>query len=50
MLMLSADKRASSIWKRMLKAYEAPSIDENIAAELTNFVKTRKAQMPDEWY
>jgi trimethylamine--corrinoid protein Co-methyltransferase len=34
----------------MLADYKKPAIDENIQAALNEFVATRKASMPDEWY
>jgi trimethylamine--corrinoid protein Co-methyltransferase len=44
------DQRATSRWKQMLADYKKPAMDENIQAALNEFVATRKASMPDEWY
>ena len=47
---LTADQRATALWKQMLADYQAPPIDDKILATLTEFVAERKAAMPDEWY
>lgn len=47
---LTADQRATALWKQMLADYKAPPIDDEIRAALTEFVAARKASMPDEWY
>jgi trimethylamine--corrinoid protein Co-methyltransferase len=43
----SADtyKRANTIWKRMLKEYEAPSLDPALAEELNAFAEHRRAEI-----
>ena len=46
----TTDQRATSRWKQMLADYKKPAMDENIQAALNEFVATRKASMPDEWY
>jgi trimethylamine--corrinoid protein Co-methyltransferase len=38
-------RRANKIWKRMLKEYEAPPLDEAIAAELNAFVEHRRTEI-----
>ena len=47
---LSADQRATAVWKQMLADYQAPPMDIDTLEALTEFVATRKASMPDEWY
>ena len=42
-----AAQRANAIWKRMLREYEAPPLDEAIDEALTEFIARRKASMPD---
>jgi trimethylamine--corrinoid protein Co-methyltransferase len=44
---LDAAQRANAIWKRMLREYEAPPLDEGIDEALTEFMAKRKASMPD---
>jgi trimethylamine--corrinoid protein Co-methyltransferase len=44
---LDAAQRANAIWKRMLRDYEAPSLDEGIDEALGEFIAKRKASMPD---
>ena len=44
---LDAAQRANRIWKEQLAAYEAPSIDDAIDAELREFIDRRKAELPD---
>jgi trimethylamine--corrinoid protein Co-methyltransferase len=44
---LDAAQRANSIWKRMLREYEAPPIDPGIDEALQEFITKRKASMPD---
>ena len=46
----TADTRASARWKNMLATYQAPPMEDGVRAALTDFVETRKASMPDEWY
>jgi trimethylamine--corrinoid protein Co-methyltransferase len=38
-------QRANALWKRLLKAYEAPPLDEAIAVELNAFVEQRRAEL-----
>ena len=38
-------RRANGIWKRMLKEYQAPALDEAIAEELNAFVQQRRAEI-----
>jgi trimethylamine--corrinoid protein Co-methyltransferase len=42
-----AAQRANAIWKRMLREYEAPSIDEGVDEALQEFITKRKASFPD---
>jgi trimethylamine--corrinoid protein Co-methyltransferase len=42
---IDAYQRASSIWKRMLREYEAPALDEAVAEELDAFVEHRRAEI-----
>jgi trimethylamine--corrinoid protein Co-methyltransferase len=44
---LDAAQRANAIWKRMLRDYEAPPLDEGIDEALQEFIAKRKASMPD---
>jgi trimethylamine--corrinoid protein Co-methyltransferase len=44
---LDAAQRANAIWKRMLREYEAPPLDEGIDEALGEFIAKRKASMPD---
>ncbi len=45
----TAEQRAHSIWKQMLEAYEAPSMDPGIDEALKEFVTRKKSSMADEW-
>jgi trimethylamine--corrinoid protein Co-methyltransferase len=45
-----AAQRANRIWKEMLQNYEAPPIDPGIDEALLEFIRTRKASMPDAVY
>ncbi len=47
---LTCDQRATMRWQQMLNDYKAPPMDEAIHASLVDFVATRKASVPDEWY
>src|SRR4051812_19314446 len=42
-----AAQRANAIWKRMLREYEAPPIDEGVDEALQEFIAKRKASQPD---
>src|SRR5689334_21092804 len=44
---LDAAARANRIWKRMLREYEPPPIDEGVDEALGEFIAKRKASMPD---
>jgi len=44
---LDAAQRANKIWKRMLRDYEAPPIDDGIDEALLEFIVKRKASFPD---
>jgi trimethylamine--corrinoid protein Co-methyltransferase len=44
---LDAAQRANTIWKRMLREYEAPPLDAGIDEALGEFIEKRKASMPD---
>jgi trimethylamine--corrinoid protein Co-methyltransferase len=43
-------QRANAKWKRMLREFEAPAMDEGVREALDAFVAQRKAGMPDAWY
>lgn len=38
-------KKANAVWKRMLKNYEAPALDESISEELNAFIEYRRAEI-----
>ena len=38
-------KKANAVWKRMLKEYQSPSLDEAISEELDAFVEWRRAEI-----
>ncbi len=38
-------KKANAVWKRLLKAYQAPALDEAIAEELNAFADHRRAEI-----
>lgn len=42
-----AAQRANTIWKRMLREYEAPALDADIDLQLLDFMDRKKASMPD---
>jgi trimethylamine--corrinoid protein Co-methyltransferase len=42
-----AAQRANAIWKRMLREYEAPPLDDAIDEALLEFIVRRKASFPD---
>lgn len=43
-------QRANSRWKKLLRDYEAPPLDEAIDEALLDFMARRKSQMADMWY
>jgi trimethylamine--corrinoid protein Co-methyltransferase len=43
-------QRANARWKKLLRDYEAPPLDEGIDEALRDFMARRKAAMPDMWY
>jgi trimethylamine--corrinoid protein Co-methyltransferase len=47
---LDAGARANKIWKTMLAEYQPPPIDESIDEALTDFIRKRKAAVPDQAY
>ena len=42
-----APTRANEKWKRMLREYEAPALDDDVLAELDEWVTRRQASFPD---
>ena len=46
----TADQRAAPRWKQMLNDYVAPAMDDEVRLALEEFVASKKASMPDEWY
>lgn len=44
---LNGSQRANKLWKQRLAAYEPPTLDEAIDAELQEFIARRKAVLPD---
>jgi trimethylamine--corrinoid protein Co-methyltransferase len=47
---LTADRRASAVWRQMLNDYRQPDMNPGTLAALEDFVSERKASMPDEWH
>ena len=47
---LDSIQRANRHWKQVLADYEAPYLDPSIDEELQDFIKKRKASMPDIWH
>lgn len=45
-----ADIRANKKWKQVLNDYVAPQLDPAKDEELKDFIKVKKASMPDAWY
>ena len=43
-------QRANARWKKILREYEAPPLDEGIDEALQDFIARRKASMADMWY
>jgi len=46
----TAAERARPRWQEMLAVYQQPGMDPSANAQLEDFVASRKAEMPDEWY
>ncbi len=44
---MDASQRANAIWKKMLREYEAPPLDEGVSEALREFIAGRKASFPD---
>jgi trimethylamine--corrinoid protein Co-methyltransferase len=40
-------QRANTVWKRMLREYEAPPVDPAVDEALVAFIEKRKSEMPD---
>ena len=47
---LDTAQRANKLWKEMLSAYEAPTIDTNADDALHDFMNMRKNAQEDRWY
>ena len=47
---LTADERATGIWRQMLADYREPSMQQSHRDALAEFMAERKASMPDKWY
>lgn len=43
-------QRANTRWKKILREYEAPPLDEGIDEGLQDFIARRKGSMEDSWY
>jgi trimethylamine--corrinoid protein Co-methyltransferase len=43
-------QRANTRWKKILREYEAPALDQGIDEALLDFIARRKASMEDMWY
>ncbi len=43
-------RRAAERCKRLLAEYERPKLDPAVAEELTDFIRRRKAELPDQWH
>ena len=43
-------QRANARWKKLLREYEAPPIDQGVDEALLDFIARRKDAMPDMWY
>ena len=48
--MKDAPQRASERCKRLLAEYEQPKLDPAVEEELADFVRRRKAELPDQWH
>jgi len=46
----TADMRANKQWKQVLNNFEAPELDVAKDEALREFIKVKKASMPDAWY
>jgi len=46
----TAERRAADVWKKMLSSYQPPELDIRKKEQLSDFINTRKSQMPDQWY
>jgi trimethylamine--corrinoid protein Co-methyltransferase len=44
---LTAEQRASTVWKRMLADYEDPGLDPGIDEALRDFMERRRAELTD---
>lgn len=47
---IDSAQRANAQWKKMLREYEAPPIDQATDEALLDFIARRKSAMPDMWY
>jgi len=45
---LDQAQKANKIWKDMLAGYQPPSIDPSVDEAVLDFIKRRKASMPDQ--
>jgi trimethylamine--corrinoid protein Co-methyltransferase len=48
--MKDARTRAAARMKRLLTEYERPKLDPAVEEELAEFIKRRKAELPDQWH
>jgi trimethylamine--corrinoid protein Co-methyltransferase len=48
--MKDTPRRAAERCKRLLAEYEQPSLDPAVDEELADFVRRRKAELPDQWH
>ena len=46
----TAEQRAYSRWKGLLRSYEPPEIGASVKQDLDAFLADRKSSLPDEWY
>ena len=47
---LTLEQRANQRWKQMLTDYQRPDMDESIDQALLDYIETKKASVPDQWY
>ncbi|MBP9049299.1 MAG: trimethylamine methyltransferase family protein [Tabrizicola sp.] len=47
---IDSAQRANARWKKLLRDYEAPPLDEGLDEALLDFMARRKAEMADSWY